>query len=112
MYRLKFPAHATLDYIATQQALRTAKMLLTDTSRRRHQKLVDPATGTLLGYARWTLPSAESAPEVASWWPCARGPKGSAEAVEEAERAFTASEWPHDGSLDPVPDPIDESTLR
>ena len=91
MYRMKFGDH-TLEHIAKHHGARTAKSLLADPARRRHQKAVDPATGKMLGYARWTL---TDKPEAENWWPAARLPRVSEERAAQASAEFDAAHWPH-----------------
>ncbi|KAF8199840.1 acyl-CoA N-acyltransferase [Mycena galopus ATCC 62051] len=50
----------TLPYLISQVTLRMPRNLLKDRTILRHQKAVDPATGALLGYARWKLPKSHT----------------------------------------------------
>lgn len=56
-----WPAGRTLEYTIEQCAMRMPNLLLRNRARLRHQKAVDPATGRLLGYARWLLPESLAA---------------------------------------------------
>jgi hypothetical protein len=48
--------HRTLEQHISQVAKRILHNLLHDRVCKRHQKVIDPETGRLLGYARWHLP--------------------------------------------------------
>jgi hypothetical protein len=72
---------------------RTPRNLLLERDRRRHQKAVDPATGELVGYARWILPSSHAGDE---WWPEAQVADVSAEEKKAFEKEFEAAWWHFD----------------
>ncbi|KAI2464592.1 acyl-CoA N-acyltransferase [Annulohypoxylon bovei var. microspora] len=57
---LLWPKDITREFMIEQGAKRYARSLLRDRGVARHQKAVDPATGALVGYARWILPSGRS----------------------------------------------------
>ncbi|KAI8256023.1 hypothetical protein K4K53_007589 [Colletotrichum sp. SAR 10_77] len=57
---LLWPKHITLDFLIEQAAKRLPNNLLRDRDALRHEVAVDPATGALLGYARWELPAAKT----------------------------------------------------
>ncbi|KAJ6571102.1 hypothetical protein B0H19DRAFT_1231054 [Mycena capillaripes] len=59
-WRLLWPS-ITLPYLISQCSLRVPRNLLKDRATLRHQKAVDPATGALLGYARWKVPGTKEA---------------------------------------------------
>ncbi|KAI0123300.1 acyl-CoA N-acyltransferase [Xylariales sp. AK1849] len=46
----------TLEDITVQCTKRMSTMLLKDRTQKRHQKVVDAETGTVVGYSRWILP--------------------------------------------------------
>ncbi|CZR58595.1 uncharacterized protein PAC_08487 [Phialocephala subalpina] len=47
----------TQEFLIEQSVKRQPRNLLRDREKTRHQKAVDPATGAIVGYARWILPS-------------------------------------------------------
>jgi hypothetical protein len=47
----------TFSYLVEQSIKRQPRNLLRDRENTRHQKVVDPSTGVVVGYARWILPS-------------------------------------------------------
>ncbi|KAJ7362605.1 hypothetical protein DFH08DRAFT_682672 [Mycena albidolilacea] len=59
-WRLLWPS-ITLPYLISQCSLRVPRNLLKDRATLRHQKAIDPATGALLGYARWMVPATKEA---------------------------------------------------
>ncbi|KAF7333331.1 Acetyltransferase [Mycena venus] len=59
-WRLIWPSSITLPYLISQCSLRVPRNLLKDRATLRHQKAVDPATGALLGYARWKVPDTKA----------------------------------------------------
>jgi ribosomal protein S18 acetylase RimI-like enzyme len=67
---------ATEEQVTQVTTARTPQNLLAQRDVRRHQAVVDEATGDIVGYARWILPAALSAE-----WPEAQTP-----AVPEPER--------------------------
>ncbi|KAL2129169.1 hypothetical protein VTI74DRAFT_8122 [Chaetomium olivicolor] len=52
--------HRTLEYHISQVALRYPRNLLRNRETARHQKAVDPVTGEILGYIRWSLPASHA----------------------------------------------------
>jgi len=47
----------SLEFLIEQSTKRQPRNLLREREGTRHQKAVDPTTGTVVGYARWILPS-------------------------------------------------------
>ena len=62
--------------------------LLTDRPLRRHQKVVDPQTGKILGYARWIL-----SPSLSESWLEAQIPDVSDAERKEYDVAYAAADW-------------------
>jgi len=54
---LLWPKDISLEFLIEQSTKRQSRNLLRDREGARHQKAVDPATGTVVGYTRWILPS-------------------------------------------------------
>ncbi|OKL61737.1 hypothetical protein UA08_02816 [Talaromyces atroroseus] len=82
-----------LEYLIEQSEKRQANNLLRSREDRRHIKAIDPATGKLVGYARWVLPSSHvTAPDGSPEWVQAQVPD-----VEEVEKKrlqeLAASAW-------------------
>lgn len=80
--------------------------LLTDPSRRRHQKAVDSVTGELVGYARWVLPEAGVNGEMDNLWPEARVPRISEHEARIAKKEYENADWEYDHGLDHLDAPI------
>ncbi|KAK2735543.1 GNAT family [Colletotrichum kahawae] len=59
-WMLLWPRHITLDFLVEQAAKRLPNNLLRGRDALRHEVAVDPATGALVGYARWELPAAKT----------------------------------------------------
>lgn len=55
-WRILWPKDMNRNYIVEQCTKRMPRNLLKDRATLRHQKAVDPATGKVMGYARWILP--------------------------------------------------------
>jgi hypothetical protein len=103
--------HRTLSYHLAQVAKRTPRTLLTDRRTRRHQKAVDPATGSVVGYARWVLPAsrAESADDGTPAWPEAVVPAVSAEEEAEIRRVAGTAHWDPNEEADGIVVPVLEA---
>ncbi|KAL7900361.1 hypothetical protein HDV63DRAFT_370943 [Trichoderma sp. SZMC 28014] len=98
--------HTTLEEHIDKMTKRYPRRLISDRETSRHQKVVDPETGRLLGYARWVLPESYtvlSNGEPA--WPEAMFPAVSPE--EEAEIKRVAEETQLNPNNDT--DPLDEA---
>lgn len=53
---LLWPRDITQEFLIEQAAKRQPRNLLRNRDKTRHQKAVDPVTGSVVGYARWILP--------------------------------------------------------
>ncbi|MCJ1433060.1 hypothetical protein MMC27_002419 [Xylographa pallens] len=106
----------TAEHVALQGARRMARNLLTDPAHRRHQKAVDVASGAVVGFARWILPSASTqaaaGPHPETLWPEARVPAVSKKRADEAEREYAAAEWSFDDGLAELDRPVTEMKAR
>jgi hypothetical protein len=90
---LSWTKDITLEYLIEQSTKRQANNLLRSPEDRRHIKATDPATGKLVGYARWVLPSSNVvAPDGSPEWIQAQVP-----GVDEVEKKrlaeLAASAW-------------------
>ncbi|GAB1211219.1 hypothetical protein ATERTT37_000332 [Aspergillus terreus] len=88
-----WPKAVTLDFLIEQSTKRQARNLLRSREDTRHEKAVDPITGTVVGYARWILPPGHvTAADGKPTWAEAQVPD-----VGEAERKhyeeLAASAW-------------------
>jgi len=70
-WRQMWPLCTLSPFVVEQVTKRLPRNLLTDRAKLRHQKAVDPATGEVVGYARWILPPSRAGDE---WWPEAQVP--------------------------------------
>ena len=103
----------TLEHVIAQATRRMPRILLTDTARRRHQKVVDVESGAILGYARWILPDAgTTAGDPNILWTAARVPAVSKERESEAEREYAAADWNFDHGVDKLDEPVTEMKDR
>ncbi|KAI1210763.1 acyl-CoA N-acyltransferase [Annulohypoxylon truncatum] len=72
---LLWPKEITREFLIKQGEKRYPRLLLRDREVTRHQKAVDPATGALVGYARWILPAGRStAADGSPEWASAQAP--------------------------------------
>ncbi len=97
----------TLDYIIEQAAKRQPHNLLCDRATLRHQKVVDTATGRVVGYARWELPQdrvATTGGEVE--WAEAQVPEVSAEKRSMFERLAKTADWSPTGAASALDIPV------
>jgi len=85
----------TLDDIVKSCTLRMPQNLLTERNIRRHQKVVNTATGEIAGYARWIMP----APYETSWLE-AQTPDVSEEDQKLFQQRFSSAEWSTRDDLD------------
>ena len=90
---LVWPKDISLDFLIEQSTKRQARNLLRSREDTRHQKATDPATGALVGYARWILPPSHvAAVDGGPMWAEVQVPD-----VEEDERQhheqLAASAW-------------------
>ncbi|KAB5550023.1 acyl-CoA N-acyltransferase [Coniochaeta sp. 2T2.1] len=86
--------HVTKEFLIEQATKRYPRSLLRDRTLNRHQKAVDPATGTLVGYARWVLPEVlECDGSGRPTWPQAQVPAVTADEEEELRRLAESAWW-------------------
>ncbi|KZL66174.1 GCN5-related N-acetyltransferase [Colletotrichum tofieldiae] len=102
--------HRTLEYHISQVAKRTPRNLLSDPEAKRQQKAVDPATGRIVGFARWYLPAshmkkASGAPA----WPNAIVPAVTLEEQAEIHRIAETTHWDPNEESDELLIPIREA---
>ena len=89
-WRVIWPMCVTPKFVITQGVLRGPRNLLRDRATLRHQKAVDPATGGVVGYARWILPPSLAGDAA---WPEAQVPDVSDEEKAEIERVAETAWW-------------------
>lgn len=93
----------TLESIIDSSILRIPKNLLTDRAVRRHQKVIDSATGGTVGYARWILPESHSGS-----WLEAQVPSVTEEESKEFEANYKRAVWSPREDMPGFDDPLDE----
>jgi len=98
----------TCRYVTAQAVHRMPHTLLNDRTRKRHQKVVDSETGTVLGYARWTLPDTGDYEQLMGTWAEARVDAVNEVELEKFEIEYMAADWDYDHSLDVLNNPINE----
>lgn len=77
-----------------QVAKRIPRNLLDNRDKNRHQKVVDPVTNRILGYARWILPEEfATKPGDTAAWPEAVVPAVSPEVEAEIRRVAATAVW-------------------
>ncbi|EHK50387.1 hypothetical protein TRIATDRAFT_44213 [Trichoderma atroviride IMI 206040] len=99
--------HTTLEEHIDTMTKRYPRRLISDPETSRHQKVVDPETGRLLGYARWVLP--ESYTVLANGepvWPEAMAPAVSPEEEAEIKRVAAATQFNPDNATDPLDEEV------
>ncbi|KAK1708219.1 acetyltransferase [Colletotrichum acutatum] len=102
--------HRTLEYHITQIAQRTPRNLISDPDTKRHEKAVDPATGRIVGYARWILPASHAKSICgAPAWPDAVVPSVSEEKEAEIRRVAAMAHWDPNQESDELLIPIHEA---
>ncbi|GJC89475.1 hypothetical protein ColLi_12313 [Colletotrichum liriopes] len=102
--------HRTLEYHISQVAKRTARNLLSDPETKRQQKAVDPATGRIVGFARWYLPPSHTKKSNgAPAWPNAIVPAVSLEEQAEIRRRAETTHWDPNEESDELLIPIREA---
>ncbi|KAK1245469.1 hypothetical protein MKX08_005098 [Trichoderma sp. CBMAI-0020] len=77
-----------LDAIIESATARMPTNLLKDRDVRRHQKVIDTATGQVVGYARWILPASH-----ADSWLDAQVPDVSEQDKARFQTAYEAADW-------------------
>jgi hypothetical protein len=95
---IAWPKGIELDYLIEQSTKRQPRNLLRDRESIRHQKAVDPATGKLVGYARWILPDGKGGEKV---WEEALVPDVSPVEKEKFEQEAKSAWW---GAGEAAPD--------
>ncbi|KAF7538263.1 hypothetical protein G7054_g3075 [Neopestalotiopsis clavispora] len=97
--------HTTLDKHIIETAKRYPRNLLQNRDTARHQKAVDPETGRLVGYARWSIPAAHAVTATGNpVWPDAVVPAVSPEEEDEFKRVAESADWKPDVTSDPLDD--------
>lgn len=94
-WRIMWTSDMDMEFLIAESTKRQVRNLLAKSTETRHQKAVDPATGALVGYARWILPDSHiktASDDGRTLWPEALAPT-----VSDAEReqfdALAASAW-------------------
>ncbi|OJJ45166.1 hypothetical protein ASPZODRAFT_120689 [Penicilliopsis zonata CBS 506.65] len=95
-WRILWPDEITLEYLIEQSGIRQGNNLLRSPEDMRHQKAVDPATGALVGYARWKLPSTCADDE----WPEARVPVVGEEEKKQIQQLAESAWWEPRSDMD------------
>ncbi|KAI1412367.1 acyl-CoA N-acyltransferase [Hypoxylon sp. FL1857] len=91
---LLWPKEITREFMIEQAAKRYPRLLLSARETTRHQKAVDPATGALVGYARWILPPSHSTTEDGNpEWPKAQVPDVSEDERKQFEELAQSAWW-------------------
>ncbi|KAL0932504.1 acetyltransferase [Colletotrichum truncatum] len=99
--------HRTLEYHISQVAKRTPRNLISDSETKRQQKAVDAATGRIVGFARWYLPSSHSKnTDGTPVWSEAMVPAVSAEEEAEIQRVAQTTHWDPNEESDELLIPI------
>jgi hypothetical protein len=93
----------SLNTIIENCIMRMPRNLLTNRAVRRHEKVIDEATGGIVGYARWILPASHAD----SWLEAQVS-----DLTEEARKLFdarsAAAEWSTRDDMPGFDDPLDE----
>lgn len=98
---------ATEETVVAKVTARAPHNLLAQRNVRRHQAVVDVATGDIVGYARWILPQSHAAE-----WTEAQTPNVSDEERKRFKDAFDDCQLPfgeHQDEMDALDDPIHEN---
>ena len=91
---LLWPEHVTKDFLIEQVTKRCPRNLLRDRAVNRHLKAVDPATGVLMGYARWEVPEAHELDESGQpAWVESQVPAVSVEEEEHFQKLAESAWW-------------------
>ncbi|KAL1852408.1 hypothetical protein VTK73DRAFT_9222 [Phialemonium thermophilum] len=99
-WRLGWQADLQLDFMIAQFAKRLPARLVADRDVLRHQKAVDPATGAVLGYARWILPPAAVRDKEQVPWLEAQVPDVDDAQRKEFEQLSASAWWKAQGQID------------
>ncbi|KAL5319711.1 hypothetical protein ACEPPN_012767 [Leptodophora sp. 'Broadleaf-Isolate-01'] len=87
-------SHRTLPYHILQIAKRIPRNLLASRPTTRHQKAIDPSTGNIVGYARWTIPASHAADSDGKpVWGDAMVPAVGEEEEIEIRRVAATADW-------------------
>ncbi|KAI2783954.1 acyl-CoA N-acyltransferase [Daldinia loculata] len=108
-WNLIWPKETTREFLIENATKRYPRTLVTDREKKRHEKAVDPVTGELVGYARWTLPSEhlttkDGSPE----WAEAQVPDVSDEERTRFEELAKSARWNARKEVDGMDDKNDE----
>jgi len=102
--------HRTLEHHISQVAKRMPRNLLNDRHIKRHQKAVEPATGRLVGYARWILPESHAVGvDGGPAWPEAVVPAVDAAEEAEMQRVADTAIWDPNEESDGLVKPVQEA---
>lgn len=96
-----WPKGTKLDFLIEQSAKRQPRNLLRDRENTRHQKAIDPATGQVVGYARWILPNGKGGEKM---WEEALVPDVSPVERERFEEEAKSAKWPAGASAEDMDD--------
>jgi hypothetical protein len=103
----------TLEYVIAQSGRRWPYTLLMNRANRRHQKVLDAETGSVVGYARWTLPELDiNLLNNSSVWPDAQVPAVAPDREQEAKADYAGADYNYDRSLDELDRPLDAMMER
>ncbi|KAI8960877.1 acyl-CoA N-acyltransferase [Daldinia sp. FL1419] len=110
---LLWPKEVTREFMIENATKRYPRSLVSDREEKRHQKAVDPATGELVGYARWILPAAhltteDGRPE----WEEAQVPDVSDEEKARFQALAQSAWWNARKEVDGIDDKNDEALHR
>jgi GNAT superfamily N-acetyltransferase len=100
----------TMEPVLAAVKVRTRYRLVSDRDTYRHQAVVDAATGTLVGYARWILPR-----EHVDAWPEARSPEVGEAEVAQYKAEYDATPLPeaeNRSEMDEMDTPVNENQAR
>ncbi|KUI65965.1 hypothetical protein VM1G_02388 [Cytospora mali] len=96
-----------LPFVIEQASARVPRLLLKDRDTMRHFKAVDPETGKLVGYIRWTLPIKHCKNEDGSpVWPEGQTPDVSPEEKARLIKRAEAADWNPSSEADHLDDPV------
>ncbi|KPM34331.1 hypothetical protein AK830_g12240 [Neonectria ditissima] len=93
----------TIESIIESAAARLPKLMLTERDIRRHQKVVDTASGEIVGYARWILPESRK-----SDWLEAQTPDVGDEDKKRFEKDFDAADFNYRKDMEVLDDHVHE----
>ncbi|KAF3070629.1 hypothetical protein GL218_00218 [Daldinia childiae] len=112
-WNLIWPKETTREFLIENAIKRYPRTLVTNREKMRHEKAVDPATGELVGYARWILPSGHLATKDGSpEWAEAQVPDVSDEEKTRFEELAKSAWWKARKEVDGMDDKNDEAMDR